>query len=113
MIDFLWKLQFSGLNILKKKLFWKENERNWFGIYILFQHSILKPALLPTTTELRKPQILRWIIHRPDELQDFLSADTIKDFNHLEEEKFCRNVFNESMDSYRLALDHIEIRPDR
>ena len=26
-----------------------------------------------------------------DELQDFLSADTIKDFNYLEEEKFCLN----------------------
>ena len=26
--------------------------------------------------------------HQPEELQDFLSVDTIKDFNHLEEESF-------------------------
>ena len=31
--------------------------------------------------------------HQPDELQDFLSADTINDFSHLEEEKFCLNGF--------------------
>ena len=31
--------------------------------------------------------------HQPNEFQDFLSVDTIKDFNHLEEEKFCPNVF--------------------
>ena len=47
---------------------------------------------MTTTTELRKfPKLRR--IYQPDELQDFLSADTIKDFNHLEEEKFRLNGF--------------------
>ena len=48
---------------------------------------------MPTTTELRKLPKLQQIINKPDELQDFLSADMIKDFNHLEEEKFCLNSF--------------------
>ena len=78
-----------------KKLFWKEREINLIGIYIQFlqsiQEKIRKLSLLATKTELRKPRKLRWIIHRLDELQDFLSADTIKDFNHLEEEKFSLN----------------------
>ena len=41
--------------------------------------------------ELRKPPKL-WQIIQPNELQDFLSADKKKGFNHLEEEeKFCFN----------------------
>ena len=75
-----------------KNLFWKARETNWIGIYIQFLQSIQKKKkenrLLPTTTELKKPRKLQWIIHRPDELQDFISADTIRDFNHLEGEKF-------------------------
>ena len=50
-----------------------------------------KTVFLLTTTELRKSPKLQRIIHQPDELQDFISADTIKDFNHLEEEKFYLN----------------------
>ena len=58
-----------------------------------FRKKIKKPSLLASTTELRKPRKLRWIIHQPNELQDFLSTDTIKDFNHLEEENFCLSGF--------------------
>ena len=53
-----------------------------------FRKKIRKPSLLPTTRELRKSPKLRRIIHQPDVLQEFLSADTIKDFNHLEEKRF-------------------------
>ena len=52
-----------------------------------------QPSILPTTTELRKSRKLRRIIHQPNELHDFISADTIKDFSHLLEEKFCFNGF--------------------
>ena len=37
--------------------------------------------------------ILLQIIHQPDEYQDFLSTNTIKDFNHLGEERFSLNDF--------------------
>ena len=97
MNGFLWKIQSSVSNILMKNLFWKESKTNWIGIHIQFQQSIQKnirkPSLLPTTTELRKPPKLWWIIHQPDELKDFLSADTIQDFNRLEEIKFFLNGF--------------------
>ena len=42
---------------------------------------------------LKNPPKIRPIIHQPDKLQDFLSADTIKDFNHFKEEKFSLNGF--------------------
>ena len=45
-----------------------------------------------TLTKLRKPLKHQWIIHQPNELQDFLSADMIKDFNHLEV-KYCLDGF--------------------
>ena len=97
MTGFIQKIQFFVSNILMKNLFWKESETNWTGIYIQFlkfiQKKIRKLSLLLTTTELRKPQKCQQIIHQPDELQDFLTADTIKDFNHLEEEKCCLNGF--------------------
>ena len=92
------KIQFSGSNILIKNLFWKESEKNWIEIYIQFLRSTQKkmrtPPLLLTTTELRKPLKLKWIIHQPDELKDFLSADSIKEFNHLKERRFVSMVMN-------------------
>ena len=96
MTGFQRKILFSVSNISMKKYFERKAKQTELRFtsnsYNPFR-KIRKQSLLPTTTELRKPPKLRRFIHQPDELQDFLSADTIKDFNHLEKEKFCLNGF--------------------
>ena len=60
----------------------KRNKLNWNLQPIPIIHlKKIKPSLLPTQTEFRKPPNQRWI--EKDELQDFLSTDTIMDFNQL------------------------------
>ena len=61
----------------------KRNKLNWNLQLITTIHSekIIKPPLLPTQTDFRKTPKQRWI--EKDELQDFLSTDTIKDFTQL------------------------------
>ena len=86
--------------ILKGK--WNKLNRDLHRIPKIHSEKNKKASLLPTTTELRKPRKLWWIIHQPDELQDFISIDMIKDFNHLEEEKFCLNSFEYKTEDYIL-----------
>ena len=45
------------------------------------------------------------MISQSDKLQDFISADTIKDFNHLKEEKFCLKGF----EFFKKIEDYIRI----
>ena len=74
---------------------WEQNKQNWdlHPIPTIYSEKVRKPSLLLTSTELRKPLKLQWIIHQPDKLQDFLLTDMRKDFNHLEEEMFRLNDF--------------------
>ena len=61
----------------------KRNKLNWNLQPIPTIHSgkIIKPSLLPTQTDFRKPPKQLWI--EKDELQDFFSTDTITDFTQL------------------------------
>ena len=76
-----------------KNLFWKESETNWIGIYIQFLQSIQKIIENSLFCRISKASETRLTFHQPDELQDFFSAHTKKDFNPLEEEKFSLNAF--------------------
>ena len=61
----------------------KRNKLNWNlqPIPTIYSEKIIKPSLLPTQKDFRKTPKQRRI--EKDELQDFLSTDTIADFTQL------------------------------
>ena len=71
-----------------------------------------KTVSFADNNRLRKSRKFQWIIHQPDELQDFISADTRKDFNHLEEEKFCLNSFKQKNPENYILIYRIIFEPE-
>ena len=73
----------------------KPNKMNWdlHPIPTIHSEKWEKRLFCWLQQNLRKPSKHRRIIHQPNELQDFLLADTMKDSNHLEEEKFSLKGF--------------------
>ena len=85
-IGFLRKINFFASNILQINipiLKGKRNKLNWNlqSIPKIHSEKIIKPSLLLNRTDFRKPPKQRRI--EKDELQDFLSTDTITDVTQL------------------------------
>ena len=82
MIDFLRKFSSLYQTFCRKIYFEKKVKQTELEItsdfYNKFRKKLRKPSHLLTTTELRNSDGL---FINPDELQDFLLADTIKDFS--------------------------------
>ena len=99
MSGFIQKTSVLNIKYFDKKKFilkGKRNKLNWdlHPIPTIHSEKIRKLSFFADNNRIfEKPPKLRRTIHQPDELQDFLSADTRKDLNHLEEEKFCVNSF--------------------